>query len=113
MHLQEKHEASPMDRTAGDEGVGTGEQLVRVPFNSGAMTSCALRRLQEPAVHLQEKHEASPMDRTAGDEGVGTGERPSECHSTEPFSTTFGKRADRWGGSRDGSRRGRRRQSGG
>ena len=85
MQLQEKHETSPMDRTAGDEGVGIREQLVRVPFNTGAMTSCALRRLQEKA----------------------------ECHSAEPFSTTFGKRADRWGGGRDGSCRGRRRQSGG
>ena len=33
MHLQEKHETSPMDRTAGDEGVGIREQLVRVPFS--------------------------------------------------------------------------------
>jgi hypothetical protein len=64
-----------MDRTAGDEGVGIRKQLVRVPFNTGAMTSCGLRRLQEPAMHLQEKHETSPMDRTAGDEGVGIREQ--------------------------------------
>ena len=33
MQLQEKHETSPMDRTAGDEGVGIREQLLRVPFS--------------------------------------------------------------------------------
>jgi hypothetical protein len=34
--------------TADDEGVGTREQLVRVPIeHRGTMTSCSLRRLQE------------------------------------------------------------------
>jgi hypothetical protein len=33
--------------TANDEGVGTREQLVRVPMEHSTMTSCSLRRLQE------------------------------------------------------------------
>jgi hypothetical protein len=63
---------------ASDEGVGSREQLVRVPIqHSGAMTSCSLRRLQELAMRQDETW--PPPE--ASDEGVGSRDSLSECQS--------------------------------
>jgi hypothetical protein len=97
---------------AGDEGVGICEQPVRVPFSTGTMTGCSLRRLQELAVQPHEdlRHLASASPQATKESEAANS--PSECCSTLSFATSFGERgAGGWGRSRGGGR-GSRRGSG-
>jgi hypothetical protein len=49
-----RHHETSRPSQASDEGVGSREQLVRVPIQHSAMTSCSLRRLQELAMRHDE-----------------------------------------------------------
>jgi hypothetical protein len=65
----------PPNRCASSyEGVGTREQLVRVPIQHSTMTSCSLRRPQELAAQRDQRWQ--PPNRCASSyEGVGTREQ--------------------------------------